>query len=268
MRGPAVSARRNSRRPSAVRRQRSARLQHLARAGTRVLAGMGIAAVLVLGVLAWVHFDPDARLPMEHVEVVGSLRHVDIEAVQALARAHAPGFFGAELDRLREALEARPWVAAVRLRRRWPDTLVVRVIEPVPVARWGEDQLVDRHGELFGPVALEAWEDLPALRGTDGRQVLLMQRYLDVSARLADAGFEVVGLKEGARHDWTIHLADGVQVLMGRDADLARLGRLVRAAPAIREQRDAPLARIDMRYPHGLAVAWANNPDEASGSPR
>jgi cell division protein FtsQ len=268
MRGAALNARRTNRRPSAVIGQRPARLQHLARAGARVLAGMGIAVVLVLGVLAWAHFDLAVRLPVEHIEVVGGTRHVDIEAVQALVGSHAPGFFGADLDRLREALEARPWVAAVRLRRRWPDTLVMRIIEPVPVARWGENQLVDRHGQLFGPVAPDGWEDLPALRGKDGRQVELMKRYLEVSARLADAGFEVVGLEEGARHDWTIHLADQVQVLMGRNADLARLGRLVRAAPAIREQRDAPLARIDMRYPHGLAVAWANNPDEASGSSR
>lgn len=243
-------------------------LRRLAGPGLRLMAGMGLAGVLVLGTLAWLQFDPDAWLPIEHIEVTGNPQHADVEAVRDVARAHASGFVGVELERLRTALEARPWVDAVRLRRQWPDTLVVEIREPVPVAQWGDDHLVDRHGRLFGPVALEAWESLPALAGTDGRQVVLMHRYLEVSARLADAGLEVAGLEEGERHDWSIHLADGVRVLMGRDADLTRLGQLVRAAPAIRDYREAPVERIDLRYPHGLAVAWADPADNGAGHAR
>ncbi|WP_026279860.1 cell division protein FtsQ/DivIB [Thioalkalivibrio sp. ALJ16] len=236
--------------------------------GLRLMAGMGLAAVLVLGTLAWLQFDADALLPIERIEIAGNPQHADVDALRELARVHASGFVGVELEPLRAVLEAHPWVDSVRLRRQWPDTLVVEVREPVPVAQWGGDHLVDRRGRLFGPVDLDPWSSLPALAGTDGRQVVLMHRYLEVSARLADAGLEVVGLEEGARHDWSIHLSDGVRVLMGRDADLSRLGQLVRAAPAIREYREAPVERIDMRYPHGLAVAWANPGDDGAGGAR
>jgi len=262
----------NARRTTRPARRPQARgpspLRRMAGPGLRLMSGMGLAAVLVLGALAWLQFDPDAWLPIEHVEVTGNPQHADVAAVHEMVRTHAPGFIGVELERLRVALEGQPWVDAVRLRRQWPDTLVVEIHEPVPVAQWGEDHLVDRHGRLFGPVALDDWEGLPALAGTDGRQVVLMHRYLEVSARLADAGLEVAGLEEGERHDWTIHLADGVRVLMGRDADLARLGQLVRAAPAIRDYREAPVERIDLRYPHGLAVAWADAADDGAGNAR
>ncbi|WP_026340773.1 cell division protein FtsQ/DivIB [Thioalkalivibrio sp. ALJT] len=236
--------------------------------GLRLLAGMGLAGVLVLGTLAWVQFDADALLPIERIEIGGDPRHADVDAVRELVRGHARGFVGVELESLRAVLEGYPWIDSVRLRRQWPDTLVVEIREPVPVAQWGGDHLVDRRGRLFGPVDLEPWAGLPALAGTDGRQVVLMHRYLEVSARLADGGLEVVGLEEGARHDWSIHLSDGVRVLMGRDEDLSRLGQLVRAASAIREYREAPVERIDMRYPHGLAVAWADAADDGAAEAR
>ena len=255
-----MNARRNNR--ATRRAPQPARLKVLAGPGLRLLAGMALAGVLVLVAAAWVQFDPEAVVPIGQVEIVGDPQHADVAAIREQALHRVPGFVGADLERLRDELEAMPWVDSAQLRRRWPDTLEIRITEPVPVAQWGEDRLVDRHGRLFGPVALEEWSFLPALSGQDGRQVVLMQRYLEVSARLADAGFEVTGLEEGRRHEWTIHLADGAKVLMGRDDDLARLGRLVHAAPAIRTQRDAPVARIDLRYPHGMAVAWAGEAAE------
>ncbi|ADC72687.1 cell division protein FtsQ [Thioalkalivibrio sp. K90mix] len=236
--------------------------------GLRLLAGMGLAGALVLGLSLWLHFDPDQHLPIGSIQITGEPRHADTDAILERVRAHAPGFVGTDLEVLREELQAMPWVDAVQLRRRWPDTLEVHVTEPVPVAQWGDDHLVDRHGRLFGPVDLAEWDFLPALAGEDGRQVVLMHRYLEVSARLADAGFEVVGVHEGKRHDWTIHLADGAEVLMGRDVNLNRLGQLVRAAPALRAREDAPIARVDLRYPHGLAVAWAEEADNDGGNAR
>lgn len=256
-----MSARRTTRPARPRRPSGPSPLRAWAGPGLRLLVGMALAGALVLATLAWLRFDPDALLPIGAIEVTGAER-ADAGEIRALARAHAPGFVGADLEGLGAEIRALPWVASVQLRRRWPDVLEVRVREPVPVAQWGEDHLVDRHGRLFGPVDLADWEFLPALEGTDGRQVVLMHRYLEVAARLADAGFEVTGIREGERHDWTIRLASGARVLMGRDDDLRRLGQLVRAAPALRARRDAPLARVDMRYPHGIAVAWNEAADQ------
>ncbi len=245
---------------------RFARLRALAGPGLRLLAGMGLAALLVGAALIVARFDADAVLPVEQVKVTGDPRHADADEVRALAREHAPGFVTADLAALEASLLAEPWIDGVRLRRQWPGTLVVELREPVPVARWGEEQLVDRHGRVFGPVDQSDWDYLPALEGEEGRQVVLMRRYLEVSARLADAGLEVAGVAEGRRHDWTIHLESGAQILMGRDTDTGRLGPLVRAADAVRERRDAPVERWDLRYPHGMAVAWADEDGDAAGA--
>jgi cell division protein FtsQ len=43
---------------------------------------------------------------------------------------------------------------------------------------------------------------------------------------------------------------------MGRDGDLTRLDQLLPVMPVLRERNPAPLARVDMRYARGMAVAW------------
>ena len=224
--------------------------------GVRLAAGMALAGVLVLSAGLLVRMDLDRLLRLEHVQVSGDLRHLRPDEVEAILAGHPRGFFGLDLEDLRRELLTLPWVESVRLRKRWPDTLEVRITEPVPVARWGHDRLVDRHGEIFGPVDLVAWDFLPALEGGSGRQVELMHRYLQVSARLADVGLGVSGVRENARQAWSIRLDDGGEILMGRDGDLARLDQLIPLMPVLRESHPGPLARVDLRYARGAAVAW------------
>jgi cell division protein FtsQ len=224
--------------------------------GLRLAAGMGMAGLLVLTAGLLARMDLDTLLRIERLQLTGDVRHLRSEEVEAILSGHARGFFVLDLDVLRRELEALPWVKTAQLRKRWPDTLEVTVAEPVPVARWGEDLLVDRHGELFGPVDLDAWAFLPALEGESGRQVKLMHRYLEASARLADVGLGVSGVRETPRHAWSIRLDEGGEILMGRDGDIARLDQLLSLMPVLRETNPEPLARVDLRYARGAAVAW------------
>lgn len=226
-------------------------------AGLRVAVGMVFAAVLVFTAGLAARVDLNTLVSLEQVALLGEFRHLEPDALDAVLAGHARGFFALDLDRLRLELSELPWVDSVRLRKRWPDTLEIAITEPMPVARWGEDHLVDRYGAIFGPVDLASWAFLPALEGGEGRQVELMQRYLEVSARLADVGLGVSGVRESTRRAWTIRLEGGGKVLMGRDGDLSRLDQLVRLMPLLREHNpEELLARVDLRYAQGAAVAW------------
>jgi cell division protein FtsQ len=224
--------------------------------GLRLATGMVLAGVLVLTAGLLARMDLDSLLRLEQVQLVGDLQHLRADEVDAVLALHGRGLFVLDLEEVRRELLALPWVESVRLRKRWPDTLEVKITEPMPVARWGDDRLIDRHGEIFGPVDLAAWDFLPALEGENGRQVKLMHRYLDASARLADVGLGVSGVTENARQSWRINLDDGGEILMGRDGDLARLDQLVPLMPILRERHSGALTRVDLRYTHGVAVAW------------
>lgn len=235
---------------------RELRLRRLARA---LLAG-GV-LVLSLGIMtagvSWL-LEPQT-LPVRQVLIEGEFRHLDRRELQEALGSHvAGGFFSVDLNAIERAAVALPWVYGVAVRRNWPDTLVIRITEQVPVARWGDGELVNRFGDVFRPPADSLPPGLPRLKGGEGRQRTLMRRYLAVQARLADVGLEVEGIREDARQAWTIELAQGGRILMGRDTGADHLERLLRIYDRVAAHRDAPIATIDLRYTNGISVAWVN----------
>jgi cell division protein FtsQ len=228
------------------------------RRGLRLVGrGVLLMGLLALFTAAVEYLLRPTTLPIRTVVIEGELRHQDRgELTRVMEPVATGGFFGLDLGQLERALQSLPWVRSVAVRRTWPDTVVVRLTEEVAVARWGKEALVTRHGELITPDPATFPQGLPRLHGQKGRHWVLMERYVSVQARLADVGLEVVGLTEDARRAWSIELADGVRVVMGRGQEDGRLDRLVRLYPHLRAHRDAPLRRIDLRYTNGVAVAW------------
>jgi hypothetical protein len=82
------------------------------------------------------------------------------------------GFFALDLDAVQKAVAALPWVESVEARKRWPDTLVLRIYERQPFARWNEKQLVSRQGALFSVADADHGDRLARLVLADDRHHL------------------------------------------------------------------------------------------------
>ena len=90
------------------------------------------------------------RWPLKKLRISGEFIQVSDQALREAVKDDAGiGFFAVDLDRLRDRVEALPWVARAEVRKQWPDTLLIRVIERKAVARWGEDRLLSADGEIF-----------------------------------------------------------------------------------------------------------------------
>jgi cell division septal protein FtsQ len=85
--------------------------------GLRLAAGMGLAGLLVLTAGLLARMDLDTLLRIERLQLVGDLRHLHADEVEAVLAGHARGFFVLDLERLRRELEALPWVKTAQLRR-------------------------------------------------------------------------------------------------------------------------------------------------------
>ena len=91
------------------------------------------AAVLLLAAAAgWVFQRPWFDVRQIELRAAGAdgLRHVNEHAVRAAATGRLRGnFFTMRLEEARRVFESVPWVAAVSLRRAWPDRLVVTLTD-------------------------------------------------------------------------------------------------------------------------------------------
>ena len=228
----------------------------------RRAAGRSVAVaalmVLVAGLWAgWAWLRDPAHLPLRQLQIVGEFRHLDEnELRQAVAPLAVGGFFSVDVDAVREAAEALPWVRRVRVRRVWPDTLRLQVVEQEAVARWGERGLLNRHGELFQPPAEDIDPRLPLLQGPEALRERVMRRYARVVARLRPLGLEVARLELNERRAWRLVLDDGLELRLGREETERRLGRFIKAWPKVFADAGRAAEHVDLRYSNGFAVRW------------
>jgi cell division protein FtsQ len=235
------------------------------RAALRVAAA--VAALALLGQLLSAGLDQ----PVRRVVLEGSFQRVStVEVEQVLRASLRGGFVTANLDELRTAIEALAWVDRARVQRRWPDAIVVEVVEQLPAARWGEDGLLNTRGELFVTGARHPPPELPRLDGPPGTESLVAQRYLAIQGRLLDQGLRLAALRLDPRGAWEMDLSNGVTVRLGRNQVDRRMDRFIRVAAQVIAGRAADIEHVDMRYSNGFSIGWRPGvdlrPDRAAAS--
>ncbi len=173
-------------------------------------------------------------------------------------------FFTIDLAGMRQELEQMPWIAHAEVRRVWPDQVVIRLDEQLPIARWGDEALLNNQGQAFAPREVANYEHLPRLSGPQRAQQQVMQQYQILSQMLRPLGFTIASLDMSSRGAWTLGTAQGVEIMLGRDHAVEQIRRLVTIYDKALKEQITKIARIDMRYPNGLAVAWRDPVPEAT----
>ena len=224
----------------------------------RALFGLGAAA----GV-AWLAIELGRdllELPVTKLEIEGSLKRVTELDIEAAAEVLGEGFLSLDLNEVRERISKLAWVDRVSLQRVWPDTLRIRYTEHRAAASWGETGLLNTRGELFAEDAGREYRELPKLVGPAGSHRRVAARYLDVSERLAGTSLRLESIRMDARGAFSIELAGGLSVRIGREDVDSRIARFFDVAlPGLGAELDRA-AYVDMRYPNGFAVGWLDEP--------
>lgn len=218
------------------------------------------------GALAYHYLSQPGRLPLRVIEVNGEFRQLEPAQIQAtVMQAIDGGFFSCDMRRLRAAVLAMPWVADVSIRRAWPDTLRMSVIEEVPLARWGETALINNDARVFTPPSLEGYTGLVRLSGPPGSQRRVVDFFEAVVPAARSRELAVREIELDARRHWWIRFDGGLTLSLGREDVAYRLAQFFRVYPSLVAQPQRQPERIDMRYEHGFAVRWREPAGEKAG---
>jgi len=226
-----------------------------------------LAALIALLVVLLVTFAPAPSGPLVTGLVVNIPATSKLSAAE-VREAAAPAVHGGVLDVNLAAVQARvetlPWVKQASVRRLWPNTLAITVVPERPVARWGDDALVDASGHIFTPPSLQGFDKLPILHGADsGNTMALFDDFHRANVALSAIGLQVKAFSRNPRGEVAVTLAGGTRIELGSDNARAMLTRFVTvAAPALGTAL-GHAATVDMRYPNGFAVGWKR--DEQHG---
>ena len=200
-------------------------------------------------------------LPVRTLDIEGRFQRVTkLEILAAAQPALRESFLTLDLEDIRGRVAAIDWVDTVRLRRVWPDTLKISYEEHRAAASWGDDGLLNTRGELFASDVQREYLELPRLAGPDGSHRRVAATYLAVRDRLTRANLILESIEMDARGAFSIGLAGGLRVRIGRDDVEGRIDRFFAAAvPTLAGELDR-IDYIDLRYANGFAVGWRDEP--------
>ncbi len=150
-----------------------------------------------------------------------------------------------------------PWIFEASVRRKWPASLEIHVVEQLPIARWGEDGFLNHEGGIFRSNRGSQWQHLPLLEGPDGTARSLMAVYRRMVDMLSPLGLAIERLAVDGRGQVAARLAGGLHLQLGNTDFLARMHRFVELHRRELADSAVPVERVDMRYPTGVAVAFA-----------
>lgn len=227
---------------------------------TRVVRSVVLVTAIGLvaggGHLFWTWLQRPDVMPLSRIAIDGELEHLRRDQLEAVvAMAIWGNYFTVDIDAVREAADSLPWVAGAAVRRVWPDTLVIRVQERTPFARWGSTALVNAKGKVFRPSSLEGINDLPQLGGPDEQGLAVVQKYRELVPQFEALGWKIHDLRLDDRGGWWLGFADGLEIVLGNEALDVRLERALRILRILGPDA-VRLARVDARYTSGLAVRW------------
>lgn len=192
--------------------------------------------------------------PVQEIRVEGSLAAAEQRVVKTALRGFADArILTVSLDAVAQTVAEIDWAQAVTVRRRWPHTLIIGINRQAVVARWGRGEYLTSNGQIVaqhesdGPLPLLVANTVAAPDA-----LKLFQQLRAVSRR---AGVRIVELRESASDGWTLTLASGDAVVLGRAEDPAQLAERQARYLTVRNSISAKgPVQADARYAHGVAV--------------
>ena len=225
--------------------------------------------IMVTAGFVWVSMGIVARdrWPIRWLEINGSFQRVSAEQLRAsLTPLIASSFFTIDLQGLLDAADGISWVSSVKVQKRWPDTVVVKVEEYVPFAHLNRGQLISSRGVAFTVQEADGIQGLPWLHGPQEQLGQVLENWTRFNDELASAGLEVRELTLNRRGGWSMVLNNGTRVHLGREAAWERLQRLMSSWDSLLRDQLAPPSDVDLRYTNGFAVLWPQDSGKQAGN--
>jgi cell division protein FtsQ len=210
---------------------------------------------------------------IKNITYSGELNHLRAQDLQLFSNSVRGNIWSVDLNEIRAAAQAYPWVRTAEVRRSFPDGLAIRLEEHKPFAKWGngEYSFVNTYGEVFelSPLALKpsasttqlaspsvdaSTSKMPVFIGPAGSAPEVLKQYEWLQKQFAPLGRQIAEVHFSIRGALRVRDNRGTVVELGRLRTEERLARVLSAWPHVAAMQQ-PNMHIDARYPSGLALS-------------
>ena len=233
----------------------SARLGKGAFPITRLLFFLVATTVIISFLISCLYLLDRDTMPITSVYIVGDLKYTNVSHIKSeVEKSIDAGLLYLNTRQIRNILLAEPWIEDVFVRKVWPPGLSVKVIEKVPVAKWGEHALLSSSGAVFKPKELGSFNNLVTLFSFQDSPKNVIEIFLGVKNVFEHCGVLIKHFGATDRGEWVVLTTDGKRIYLGRGDIREKLSRFQFAYEREINAYWRSVARIDLRYSNGLTV--------------
>jgi cell division protein FtsQ len=230
---------------------------------------------LFIGHWVYIHLLGDSYFRVREVEVEGGQKIPKETLLSLTVMEGMPNLFSVKLKEVVKRLESHPWIEQVRVRKVFPDKILIQIDERKPMAIVQLDGLyyIDTRGEIFSPVGDRDEYNYPYLTGLTRR---VLEKDPEEAKRLINKALEflrIVGQEKllPLREISEIHMeeafgihcftkAEGVEIRIGWEDFREKLRRVSLIWSDLRK-RGLSIASIDCSDLKRIVVRKATSRD-------
>lgn len=200
------------------------------------------------------------RGPISSFAIVGVTKFTDDNDIREilslmLENNELKGFFGQDINSVKQQIEMIPWIKSVAVRKIWPDRLSIWVTEYMPIASWNETEFLSSEGVIFQlPISKLKEQDLPHLAGPNNKSSQVLDAWNRIYPDLKRRNLSLKKISINERGSWQIVLENDVVLKLGRGEWKDKLERFVTIYPQIEIPENKKLSYVDLRYGVGAAI--------------
>ncbi len=216
---------------------------------------------LLYKTVAWM--GDERTMPLSNFVLQGDIAFVTEQDVhdQLITIAPMGTFMTQDVNSLQQVVEALPWVNRASIRKQWPDTIKIYVVEHRAAAIWNGTSLLNQSGTVFHADASRLdTPDIAKLYGPSEKNLLVLETYRDLEPKFQALGLHIDSLVLNDRLAWQIILDNGIRLELGTEALEERLQRFLALYKQMGEKVEQ-ISYIDLRYDTGAAVGWMPEQD-------
>jgi len=230
--------------------------------------GLGLVGlVVVLGLLVVLITDGlynPRHFNISKITLSGDAAHVDRDKLRKSVVELIDGnYFSLDANKIIKNLHTLPWVEKVRLRRQWPDTLMIDIEEYQPIALWGEDLWLTTTGKLVA-LPLPPNIALPKLNAPVNEVDTVWPKYQKWSSLSARNGLRLRNLALSRQHLYTLELeyttrsknaVKGFTMTLTESNADSQLNAFLESRRQSLIEYPGLIKTVDLRYPSGFSIS-------------
>ncbi len=191
---------------------------------------------------------------IENVKMTGQSETSEVDVLAALDVGQYPSTLTLDLQDAQARIEKLPWVKRAALKKLFPDTVEIAIVEREPYALWQHDDtlsLIDDAGKVITDDIDDRYAALPKVIGAGAAEkatayTALLDPFPAIASQVR-AGILV------SENRWTLVLGNGIELMLPEKDPAAALGTI---AALDRDQSllSREIAAVDLREPGHMIV--------------